>query len=62
VTGTWTVTKKKLSGHSQVWSAFLLGRNEYGTWLYAPAGTPIHTPAGERIGALESAGAQLIPD
>jgi len=56
------VTKKKLSGHSQVWSAFLLGRNEYGTWLYAPAGTPIHTPAGERIGALESAGAQLIPD
>lgn len=61
VPGTWMVTKTQLSGRTQMWPAYLPGRNEYGTWLYAPSGTPLSTPTGERIGTLQMAGAQLIP-
>jgi GrpB-like predicted nucleotidyltransferase (UPF0157 family) len=43
------------------WNALLLGRNEYGTWLYAPAGTPVCDPHGRQLDTLQ-AQARLIPD
>lgn len=43
-----------------MWTAYLLGRNESGIWLYTPTGTPIHNAQGEQIGTLP-AQAQLVP-
>lgn len=50
-----------MAGAGQTWSAFSMGRDKYGRWLYAPAGTPITTSEGEQIGELRSAGVQLVP-
>ena len=55
------VTKVKVAGSGQSWAAFSMGRNEYGTWLYAPAGTPVTATRGEQVSRLRLAGAQLVP-
>lgn len=61
MTASWTVTKKKLNGRSRVWSAFWLADDAYGHWLYAPAGTPNHTPDDEPLDTLSTDGVQLVP-
>lgn len=58
---TWTVTKAKLAGQTRVWRARFVGSDEHGIWLYAPAGTPNRTPAGQLFGTLSHDGVQLVP-
>lgn len=57
---TWNVNREGLAGDVQIWAAYLLGRNEYGIWLYTAAGTPIHSAHAEQVDTLQ-AQAQLIP-
>lgn len=59
--GTWTVTKVKLAGTSRAWQGYRLGADAYGSWFFAPAGTPSVDPAGEVVGELAVDGVQLIP-
>lgn len=57
---TWNVNSEDLAGDVRTWAAYLLGRNEYGIWLYTATGTPIHSATGEQTDTLQ-AQAQLIP-
>ncbi|WP_157683343.1 DUF402 domain-containing protein [Microlunatus soli] len=56
----WKVTKNKLTGESRAWHADLLAEDEYGTWLYAPAGTTNRDRAGRPVSRLAMDGVQLI--
>lgn len=56
----WKVNKDDLAGATQTWDAYLLGHDQYGTWLYTPAGTPIRNEQGQHVGTLQ-AQAQLYP-
>jgi len=54
------VSSETLDGQAQTWSAYLLGRNEYGTWLYVPDRTPLINARGEQVDTLQGQ-AQLMP-
>lgn len=56
----WKVNKDVLAGGVQTWDAYLLRHDEYGTWLYTPAGTPIRDEQGQQVDTLQ-AQAQLYP-
>jgi len=36
---TVAIQKRKLNGQSNTWGAYLLDRDEFGTWFFAPRGT-----------------------
>lgn len=55
------MTKTKVNGQTRVWQAYRLGADQFGVWLYAPAGTPNCNPSGELTSELVMDGVQLIP-
>lgn len=57
----WNVTREVLAGDIETWAGYLLGRNEYGIWLYIPARTPVHNAQGEQVDTLQ-ARAQLVSE
>ena len=57
----WTLTKHKLDGSSRSWQAQLLGEDEYGHWLFAPAGTLTTDGSGQPLGRHDQDGVQLLP-
>jgi GrpB-like predicted nucleotidyltransferase (UPF0157 family) len=61
--GTWTISRARLTGQTQEWSAYLLGRNAYGTWLYTPMRAPAEHPTGRSVETATSGSMQLVaPD
>ncbi len=61
LSGTWSVTRTKLTGQSRVWRAYLVGVNAYGSWLYTPEGTQSRTAAGEPIDTTSAESVLLVP-
>ena len=55
----WTVNRELLAGGVQRWDAYLLGQDEYGTWLCTSSETPIRDEQDRPVDTLQ-AEAQLF--